>query len=248
MTTEKQRKLTLTNDAIFFTIQGEGKYIGIPSVFIRTSTCNLRCEWANGDGTYTKCDTPYSSHNPEINVMPIEDILAEVLKYQCEHVVISGGEPLLQPNIDLLVDELVKKKKLVTIETNGTLYRKDNKAQFFSISPKLATSCPHTSKEFERHHSNRLNFHALADLCKKPHQLKFVVAHKADIEEIELMIKQIAVMNGGYDCRNVWLMPQGVTSEQFDKNLAWIAEVVKEKNWNLTDRLHVRIWGSKRGV
>ena len=63
-----------------------------------------------------------------------------------------------------------------------------------------------------------------------------------------MMIKMIASVNGGYDCENVWLMPQGITTEQFDNKLIWLADEAKKRNWNVTDRLHIRLWGSKRGV
>lgn len=243
----EDKKLTFTNDYVFHTVQGEGKYLGTPSVFVRLSACNLRCEWSNGDGTFTKCDTPYSSHAAEKNLRSIKDTIDEVLKYNCKHVVVTGGEPMLQQHVVLLINELAKHGKFVTVETNGTIYR-DCKAAFWSVSPKLATSCPHTSENFEMHHSKRMNLNALADIVKKPHQLKFVVNSKHDIEEIRGLIKILASMNGGYDCENVYLMPQGVSSEQFDKRLPWIIEAAKENGWNVTDRFHVRVWGHKRGV
>lgn len=241
------KKITLTDDGVFYTIQGEGKFVGAPSVFVRLSACNLRCEWSNGDGTFTKCDTPYSSHQPEKNLQTIKDIIADIVKHNCHKVVITGGEPMLQTNVTFLIDELVKLGKHVTVETNGTIYR-DCKTSFYSISPKLATSCPHTSENFEMHHSKRLNLPALLDLVKKPHQLKFVVNSKHDIAEIQTLVRMIAASNGGYDCSNVYVMPQGVSVEQFDKRMPWIIDAAKENGWNVSDRLHVRLWGHKRGV
>lgn len=243
----EDKKLTLTSDGVFHTVQGEGKYLGVPSIFVRLSACNLRCEWPNGDGTYTKCDTPYSSHEPERNLRSIREIADEILAIKCKHVVVTGGEPMLQQNVVLLIDELAKGGKFVTVETNGTIYR-ECKAAFWSVSPKLATSCHHLSEHFEMHHSKRMNLKALADIVKRPHQLKFVANSKHDIDEIKSMITAIASINGGYDCENVYLMPQGVSPEQFDKKLPWIIEAAKENGWNVTDRFHVRVWGHKRGV
>lgn len=241
------KKLTLTNDGVFHTVQGEGKYLGVPSIFVRLSACNLRCEWSNGDGTFTKCDTPYSSHEPEKNLRTIRELADEIIAINCKHVVITGGEPMLQQNVVLLIEELSKAGKFITVETNGTIYR-DCKVNFWSVSPKLATSCHHLSDNFEMHHAKRLNAKALADIAKRPHQMKFVVNSKHDIDEIKELIKAIAAINGGYDCENVYLMPQGVSSEQFDKRLPFIIEAAKENGWNVTDRFHVRVWGHKRGV
>ena len=80
---------------IFYSLQGEGRLIGLPSVFIRTSGCNLRCVW---------CDTPYTSWQPEGRSYPIEKIIREVEKYPARHVVITGGEPLLAPELGELAD------------------------------------------------------------------------------------------------------------------------------------------------
>lgn len=244
----EDKKLTFTDDWVFHTVQGEGRFVGVPSVFVRLSACNLRCEWSNHDGTTTKCDTPYSSHQPEKNLKTIDETIQEILKYNCKHVVVTGGEPFLQVNVVLLINELVEKhKKFVTVETNGTIWR-DCKAQFFSVSPKLATSCPHTSDNFEMHHTKRFNPTAFAEFAKRKHQFKFVANSKHDVMEIQELIKAVAVLNGGYDCENVYLMPQGTTIEQLDKRLPWIIETAKEHGWNVSDRFHIRAFGQKRGT
>ena len=244
----EDKKLTFTDDWVFFTVQGEGRFVGVPSVFVRLSACNLRCEWSNHDGTTTKCDTPYSSHAPEKNIKTIDETIKEILKYNCRHVVITGGEPMLQVNVTLLIDELVTKHgKFVTIETNGTVWR-ESKAQFYSVSPKLATSCPHTSEHFEMHHTKRFQPQAIAEFIKRDHQLKFVANSKHDIVEIKGLIQILATVNKGYDCQNVYLMPQGIESSQLDKRLPWIIEQAKENGWNVSDRFHIRAFGQKRGT
>ena len=95
---------------IFHSIQGEGRYTGTASVFVRTSGCNLRC-WF--------CDTPYTSWNPEGTTYSVEAILAEVARYNCPHVVLTGGEPLLVPDLVELTQELARGGAYVTIETAG---------------------------------------------------------------------------------------------------------------------------------
>ena len=249
MTSEefKDKVLNFTDEWVFHTVQGEGKFVGVPSVFIRLAGCNLRCQWSNGDGTITTCDTPHSSHHPEKNIKTIKETIGEVLKHNCKHVVITGGEPHLQENVVLLINGLVDMGKLVTVESNGTIYR-DHKAQMLSISPKLATSCVHTSEDFERHHTARMNVKALADFVKRPHQLKFVIQRESDITDIKALIELVKEYNGSYDEDNIYLMPQGITQEQFDKKLPWIIEIAKQLNWKVTDRFHIRAFGSKRGV
>src|SRR5258706_8851752 len=110
---------------IFYSIQGEGILTGVPSVFVRTSGCNLRCQW---------CDTPYTSWNPEGREMTQDEILAEVRAHQPSHVVVTGGEPMIAPGIVELTQQLGTH---VTIETAGTVY-KPVTCDLMSISPKLA--------------------------------------------------------------------------------------------------------------
>src|SRR3989344_1236349 len=92
----------------FYSIQGEGKYMGVPSFFIRTSYCNLRCQWLRPDGSISRCDTPYTSWNPEFKEMSVDDVLAQAKKCTTTHVIITGGEPFIQKE-ELI--ELCKKLK-----------------------------------------------------------------------------------------------------------------------------------------
>jgi 7-carboxy-7-deazaguanine synthase len=135
------------------TLQGEGKLVGIPVLFIRTSGCNLRCTWTTATGKVSICDTPYASHNPvEVDVMDIVDVVAVVRAnlQQIRHVIISGGEPTIQP---LPLVELARKLKKelnvhITLETNGVLFVPElaRYIDLFSISPKLKSSDPDAKK------------------------------------------------------------------------------------------------------
>lgn len=235
-------------DPLFYTIQGEGKYIGYPTVFVRLSRCNLRCAWKNPDGSITKCDTPYTSFEPEVNEVSIKNIVEEVCAYHCKHVVISGGEPFFQKDKFVeLTNELVNEGKYVTIETNGTLYHKSD-AQFLSISPKLKSSCA-DELAGERHNKQRLNFDTLAKMVQNhDYQFKFVVNTGHDVTEI-LEIRDTLMKMVGIDITDhIWLMPQGTTVEQLDRNLVNIAEMCKMYKWKMTDRIHIRVWGSVPGV
>ena len=97
---------------LFFSIQGEGELTGIPSVFVRTSGCNLRCRW---------CDTKYSSWTPEGENVDIEELVEKVCSYPARHVVITGGEPMIAKDIKEFVDLLKQSGKHITIETAGTI-------------------------------------------------------------------------------------------------------------------------------
>ena len=135
------------------TIQGEGKLAGVPVLFIRTCGCNLRCVWQTDAGEISLCDTPYSSHYPEEQEeWEVNDIIS-VLRHNSaniRHVVISGGEPTIQP---LPLCELAKKIKTVlglhiTLETNGVYFIQQlaEWIDLFSISPKLGSSEPNSKK------------------------------------------------------------------------------------------------------
>ena len=234
-------------DRIFHTIQGEGKYIGHPCVFVRLSRCNLRCAWKNPDGTITRCDTPHTSFEPEIEKNRINDIMKEVISYGTEHVVISGGEPFFQKNVTALIERLVASNHFVTVETNGTLYH-ENDAQFISISPKLMSSSmdpDHGAK----HLRSRVRHAPLISIIKDhEYQFKFVVNTQQDIVEIKEIADILFDMTGININPHIWLMPQGITQEQFDSKMKWLVRICKEYDWRLTDRMHIRIFGNKKGV
>src|SRR3990170_1963985 len=117
---------------IYKSIQGEGRLTGTPSVFVRASGCNLRCCF---------CDTPYASWQPEGQDYAVDEIIAEVEEWDCRHVVITGGEPMLLAELIPLCRELRRRGRHITIETAGTLYL-PVACDLMSISPKLAGSAP----------------------------------------------------------------------------------------------------------
>ena len=117
---------------IFGSVQGEGIWVGVPSVFVRVSGCNLRCAW---------CDTPYASWNPEGPTLTVTEVLRRVEEYRINHVVLTGGEPMLFDPIEDLARKLKDRNNTITIETAGTIVR-DLPCDLMSISPKLANSTP----------------------------------------------------------------------------------------------------------
>ena len=237
--------IRLAEDAIFHTIQGEGKYVGYPSTFIRFSGCNLRCAWKNKDGSITRCDTDYTSFNPEKRMWERNDILKDVIH---DHVVITGGEPYVQAvELHDLTIDLKKMDKFITIETNGTIYH-PTEADFISISPKLQSSCA-SLKHAVLQEQHRINYDALEQIIlNHDYQFKFVVNGFEEVKEIVEIAKNLFDRTQIDINSNIWIMPQGINVKQLDEKMNYLVELCKVYNWKLTDRLHIRIWGDKRGV
>ena len=234
-----QKEKTIKYSEIFYSIQGEGSLMGIPSVFFRTSFCNLRCFF---------CDTPYTSHTPENKRIILNNAIDRILAYKCDHIVITGGEPFLQPEaLQSICKVLKSKNQHITIETNGTIYS-HTEADLLSISPKLSDSGPKlnqtTVRWQKKHDEDRINLPVLKlFLLNHTCQFKFVVHEERHIEEIRAFQELLPLPDNF-----IYLMPEGRTPLDLINKQRWVVEACLENNWNYSDRLHVRIWGDKRGV
>lgn len=238
---------------LFYSIQGEGKRTGRPSFFIRTNFCNLRCKFTGGN----LCDTPYTSWNPDnpdnIGDMSIDAIVDEYMKYKCHDVVITGGEPTMYPE-ELL--ELCKKLKeanpglRITIETNGTnIGEFIEHVSLMSVSPKLSSSVPYNTEYEKMHEQNRYNEKSLNEINelhkqgKVDVQWKFVYTGSKDIKEINEMMGRIGMKH-----KDIFLMPEGISDIDLDNTRMKTIEACKANNFNYSDRLHIIVWGNRRGV
>jgi 7-carboxy-7-deazaguanine synthase len=223
---------------IFYSIQGEGRLAGTPSVFIRTSGCNLRCVW---------CDTPYTSWRPEGSSWSIDKILRRVEAQPTRHVVITGGEPLLAGEIEALTEELARRKKHITIETAGTVF-KPVRCDLISLSPKLANSTPwrrQRGKYARMHERRRLNLPVLQKyLDGYDYQLKFVVEDTKDFAEIGMLIDQL----GNVDPARVLIMAQGTRKKQLADRARWIVAECLCRGYAFTPRLQIELFGNRRGT
>ena len=224
---------------IFYSIQGEGKLAGLPSAFIRTAGCNLRCTW---------CDTPYASwETDESESLDVDRILDRLAEFATIYVVLTGGEPMIAPGVEGLTRRLKEEGYHVTIETAATVW-KDVVCDLASISPKLYNSTPWTrdaGRWADAHESIRINLDTITRLMAiADYQLKFVVESPEDLAEIDTILAGIQE----YEPSNVLLMPQGVTRKELDERGEWIAKICKQRAFRYCPRLQIALYGNVRGT
>lgn len=223
---------------IYKSIQGEGRLTGTPSVFVRTSGCNLRC-WF--------CDTPYASWKPEGQDYAIDEIIAEVEEWDCRHVVVTGGEPMLFAELIPLCRQLRRRGRHVTIETAGTLYL-PVECDLMSISPKLSGSGPNPAEQphwARRHERQRLQRDVVSRLVREYNfQLKFVVDLPEDVAEVEQLLLELPELS----MERVMLMPQGRTAEELAQHAAWLPQLCDERGWTYCPRRQIEWFGAVRGT
>ena len=225
---------------IFFSIQGEGELTGVPSVFIRTAGCNLRCGW---------CDTRYASWEPTGDELSIDEIIARVTPHPTRFVVITGGEPMIAPGIHNLTARLAALGTHITIETSGTVLPAGVDCHLASLSPKLSNSRPAPDTPggwYERHERTRLAPATITEwLSKYPYQLKFVGSSLEDADEIRDLLGRLGT---SVPPEKVLLMPEGINEAQLRGHGELVIDLCKQHGWRYCDRLHIRLFGSRRGV
>ena len=223
---------------IFRSVQGEGLLTGTASVFVRTSGCNLRCWY---------CDTPYTSWHPAGRDMAVDEIVAQVEEWDCRHVVVTGGEPMLLAELIPLTESLHRTRRHITIETAGTLYL-PVVCDLMSISPKLASSAP-SATEYphwrRRHNRDRFRPEVAQRLADEyEFQLKFVVDSLADLDEIETYLNFFPWI----DPERVLLMPQGIDREELDQRSEWLRPYAQSRGFVFCPRKQIEWFGAVRGT
>jgi 7-carboxy-7-deazaguanine synthase len=223
---------------VFYSIQGEGLLTGVPSVFVRTSGCNLRC-WF--------CDTDYTSWHPEGEELTVEGVLDRVARYPARHAVVTGGEPMIAPGIGDLCLGLRERGYHITVETAATVFE-PIECDLASLSPKLASSTPREregGRLADRHERLRLRLDVIrAFMGRYEYQLKFVIDRPSDVEEVLALLGQLPEA----DRSRVLLMPQGVTAEEINARSLWLVEECKRHGFRYCPRLHIELYGNRRGV
>ncbi|MFE2727139.1 7-carboxy-7-deazaguanine synthase QueE [Kitasatospora sp. NPDC059327] len=215
------------------TVQGEGPSTGRRAAFIRCSGCNLACGW---------CDTPETWDSRRFNLAAesswwaVDDLIAWALEGTEPILVITGGEPLLQPGVVPLAERLIEAGRTVEFETNGTLappQRLVEAGVHWNVSPKLSGA--RVAKE-RRIVPETLRAFAALERAR----FKFAVTALEELDEIEALEAEF-----GLD--PVWVMPEGTNREAVRAGLQELAQPVIDRGWNLSGRLHIEIWGNRRG-
>ena len=222
---------------IFHSLQGEGAAVGTSSVFLRLALCNLTC---------TYCDTKYTwdwqnyDYSKEVVELPLEQVQERILSYDCRHLVITGGEPLLQrEGLAPLVRSLKENGFSCEVETNGTIapdHQLEQDIDQWNVSPKLTSS----GNDLLRREIPQ----ALNTFGRLPNAyFKFVVVGGSDLEEIRDLIGKYNINK-----ERVILMAEGRTPEALQERSRWLSQVCIEEGFRFTPRLHILLWGDIRGT
>jgi 7-carboxy-7-deazaguanine synthase len=236
---------------LFHSLQGEGKLAGVPSTFVRTAGCNLRC-WF--------CDSYHTSWEPTGAWRDLDDIVAAVEARPGDHVVLTGGEPTVHEACVDLLDRLSARGYHTTVETNGTVFR-DAAIDLASLSPKLASSTPSEARPpaggaadieewTDRHEERRLDYDAMARYVEAyDTQLKFVVTGPDDMPEIERVVERLReTASAAIPDDDVLLMPEGTTREELESTRRVAADLALEHGYRYTPRIHVDVWNDAPGT
>jgi 7-carboxy-7-deazaguanine synthase len=226
---------------IFYSLQGEGELTGVPSVFVRSSGCNLRCAW---------CDTPYASWDPEGKQQNVAQLMAAIEAHPAaRHVVLTGGEPMIAKEMRTLAAEIKKTGRHITIETAATVAPEGIACDLASLSPKLLNSAPDPIEHAawrKKHEATRWQPDVVrAWVDGYNYQFKFVVARPEDVDELEHML---AALKREIPRHKVLLMPEGTTLEKIRSRAAWLGELCKARGYRYAHRLHIELYGNKRGT
>jgi len=220
---------------IFKSIQGEGPNFGKPAIFLRTAQCNLKCTWCDTKYTW---DWDHYDFKKEVIEMTIDEIKEKILDLEIKHLVITGGEPLLQQDdlADLL--SFLKPDFYVEIETNCTILPNKMLTDLvdqWNVSPKTENS----GNSLELYENNECYyFFANKDNCF----FKYVVENESDIPEIKKFVTKYSIPE-----KRVQLMTQASTKEEIHSREKTISELAKIHNFSFSPRLHVAMWGAQRG-
>ena len=248
-------KTFLKINEIFYSIQGEGSTIGTPSIFLRLAGCNLKCYWCDTPFTwlYSKeiknlielkliennieYDLNYYSKEEESKKLSIDEIIEKISKFPTKNIIITGGEPLLQAkNLEKLCKLLNEDNYKIEMETNGTIrpFNEDYDIKY-NVSPKLQNSLNEKDVRFKSHILKIFNNYNSI--------FKFVINDYDDITEVLEIIHQINISN-----ERVYLMPEGKIKSELENKYYWLIDLCKKYNFKYSHRLHIELYGDKRGV
>ena len=210
----------------FFSIQGEGATAGVPAVFVRLQGCSVGCGW---------CDTKYSWAPDGGREQTLDALLDEVGMFPCRRVVVTGGEPLESPIFAPLVGALKKRQYTIEVETSGTLAPPRLAIDQWNVSLKLVNSGVPEPK--------RINRDAILSFLDRETWWKFVVVNRSDVGEVIHLLEQFALPRD-----RILLMSEGLRREDVLGRSTWVVDECRRHGFRYSPRLHVLLWGSKRGM
>jgi len=249
-------KLAILNGKpeIFHTLQGEGVSTGVPSIFVRSSLCNLHCSWCDTDYTWNWEGTPWTHENDQVAgyskfkksdyilECEVDEVAKLVQQFPCKNLIITGGEPLLQQTgwIALIQNLLTSAPDYrFEVETNGTQLPTPEMAATinqFNVSAKLSNSGNDAKL--------RDNPKAMQWFADSPKAwFKFVIQDPKDLAEMQQLENKYSIPR-----ERILLMPEGRDEETLKQRRLWLADLCRDHGYRFSDRLHIQLWGAKRGV
>ena len=212
----------------FYSIQGEGATAGLPAIFVRLQGCSVGCAW---------CDTKYSWDPAAGHEVSLDALLEEVAAYPCRRVVITGGEPLESAFFIPLAAALADKGFRIEVETSGTLPPPAAAGRDiqWNVSVKLGGSGVSEAK--------RVNPEAIRAFLAREAWWKFVVTDEGDVAEVLRLAERFALPR-----EHILLQPECLRAEEFVARAPWVAEKCRTHGFRFSPRLHVLLWGARRGV
>jgi 7-carboxy-7-deazaguanine synthase len=251
-----QIQLAVLNGApeIFYSIQGEGKSLGQPSIFVRTSLCNLHCVWCDTDYTWNWKGTPFVHEhdaNPDyqkfdktkhLKKVALTDVCSLIRTFPCKRIIWTGGEPMMQQKALTELMLMLKNDDpgyFFEIETNGTYLPNpafDALINQYNVSPKLENS---GNQARIRDKPAAMRAYAASEKAN----FKFVIGSSMDTIEVHGLIKKYQICK-----KQIWLMPQASNRTSLENARQNVVDLCLAHGYNYSDRLHVQIWDSKKGV
>ena len=213
---------------MFHSIQGEGATAGLPAVFVRLQGCSVGCHW---------CDTKYSWDPGAGRPVELPDLLTEIAAWNCDRVVVTGGEPLESPLFTPLLSALAARSMSIEVETSGTLApRPEHPAGVqWNVSVKLAGSGVPAAR--------RICPDAIAAFRARGAWWKFVVVDPQDVAEALDLAARFSLPR-----ERILLQPEALRAEDLAERSRWLVEACKAHGVRFSPRLHVMLWGARRGV
>ena len=234
----QKEELQIPISEIFLSVQGEGVNAGIPSVFLRTYRCNLSCTWC--DTKYTWLGQEKATAGVDYTALHTTAVLEKIAEFGCKHLVLTGGEPMLhQQSLTPLLSRLKREGYYIEVETNGTIAPTPEvvaSVDTFNVSPKISNSLVNVAARIKR---DVLHAHVQSGKA----WFKFVICNKGDVGEVEEMVATY-----GLPKDRVILMPEGIDALTVLERSRWVVEICKAKGFRFTPRIHILLYGNKKGV